>query len=230
MFDGLFKKLFGDNSQKDLNGVLPVVGFTNEAFHKLKNISDDELRGKTQEFREIINNSYLDLRNEVKELKEKAKSYALEISEKETIYEQIESIEKEENEIIESTLLEIMPEAFAVVKETSRRLAENGQLKVKANDNDIELAKKLDAVSIDGDFAIWSKKWDAAGTEVDWSMVHYDVQLMGGAALHKGKIAEMMTGEGKTLVATLPVYLNALVGKGVHLITVNDYLAKRVAK
>ena len=230
MFDGLLKKLFGDKNQKDLNELLPIVGFTNEAFHKLKNISDDELRGKTHEFREIINNSYLDLRNEVKELKEKAKSYALEISEKETIYEQIESIEKEENEIIESTLLEIMPEAFAVVKETSRRLAENGQLKVKANDNDIEVAKKLDAVSIDGDFAIWSKKWDAAGTEVDWSMVHYDVQLMGGAALHKGKIAEMMTGEGKTLVATLPVYLNALVGKGVHLITVNDYLAKRDAQ
>ena len=109
------------------------------------------------------------------------------ISDKETIYDQIESIEKQENEIIESTLLELMPEAFAVVKETSRRLAENGQLKVKANENDIELSKSLDAVSISGDFAIWSNKWDAAGTEVDWSMIHYDVQLMGGAALHKGK-------------------------------------------
>jgi len=227
MLDGILKKLFGDKNQKDLNELLPIVDSTNEAFEKIQDISDDDLRKKTQDFKDVINNACKDFKNQVQDLKEQAKSDQLNISEKEVLYEKIESIEKKENEVIEETLLEIMPSAFAVVKETSRRLAENGCLKVKANDNDINLSKKLDAVSIDGDVAVWSKKWDAAGTEVDWSMVHYDVQLMGGAALHKGKIAEMMTGEGKTLVATLPVYLNAIVGKGVHLITVNDYLAKR---
>ena len=227
MLDGILKKLFGDKNQKDLNELLPVVDSTNEAFEKIQDISDDDLRKKTQDFKDVINNACKDFKNQVQDLKEQAKSDQLNISEKEVLYEKIESIEKKENEVIEETLLEIMPSAFAVVKETSRRLAENGCLKVKANDNDINLSKKLDAVSIEGDVAVWSKKWDAAGTEVDWSMVHYDVQLMGGAALHKGKIAEMMTGEGKTLVATLPVYLNAIVGKGVHLITVNDYLAKR---
>ena len=223
MLDGILKKIFGDKNQKDLNELLPIVDLTNKAHEKLQSISDDELRNKTKEFKEIIFDRCMSFRNEIKDLKNNANSDLLNISEKEAIYEKIESIEKEENESIESTLLEIMPSAFAVVKETSRRLAENGQLKVKANDNDIDLANKLDAVSIIGEHAIWKNKWDAAGTAVDWSMIHYDVQLMGGAALHKGKIAEMMTGEGKTLVATLPVYLNALVGKGVHLITVNDY-------
>ena len=227
MLDGILKKIFGDKNQKDLNELLPIVDLTNEAYEKLHGISDDELRNKTKEFKDIISNSCKSFRDEIKDLKNNAKSDELNISEKEAIYEKIESIQKQENESIESTLLEIMPNAFAVVKETSRRLAENGQLKVIANDNDIDLANKLDAVSISGEHAIWKNKWDAAGTAVDWSMIHYDVQLMGGAALHKGKIAEMMTGEGKTLVATLPVYLNALVGKGVHLITVNDYLAKR---
>tara|TARA_Y100000768_G_scaffold258074_1_gene196246 strand:- start:3743 stop:7132 length:3390 start_codon:yes stop_codon:yes gene_type:complete len=227
MLDGILKKIFGDKNQKDLNELLPIVDLTNEAYEKLQGISDDELRNKTKEFKDIISDSCKSFRVEIKGLKNNAKSDELNISEKEAIYEKIESIEKQENESIESTLLEIMPNAFAVVKETSRRLAENGQLKVIANDNDIDLANKLDAVSISGEHAIWKNKWDAAGTAVDWSMIHYDVQLMGGAALHKGKIAEMMTGEGKTLVATLPVYLNALVGKGVHLITVNDYLAKR---
>jgi preprotein translocase subunit SecA len=151
----------------------------------------------------------------------------LNISEKEEIYNEIEKLDLKENELIEATLLEIMPQAFAVIKETSRRLAENGQLKVLANDNDKLIASKKDVVYIEGDFAVWKNNWDAAGSIIEWSMVHYDVQLMGGAALHKGKIAEMMTGEGKTLVATLPVYLNAIVGKGVHVITVNDYLARR---
>ena len=227
MLDGILKKIFGDKNQKDLNELLPIVDLTNEAHLKLQDISDDELRNKTNEFKNIIKDSCKPSRDEINNLKNKAKSNELNISEKEAIYEKIEVIENQENESIEATLLEIMPSAFAVIKETSRRLAENGQLKVKANEIDIDLSQKVDAVSIVGEDAIWKNKWDAAGTAVDWSMVHYDVQLMGGAALHKGKIAEMMTGEGKTLVATLPVYLNALVGKGVHLITVNDYLAKR---
>jgi len=229
MFDGILKKLFGDKNKKDLDELFPVVESTNQFSQKLTNLSDDELRAKTSEFKKTLENSCEAIQKEVKDLKEKANS-DLDISQKEAIYDKIDELEIQENETIESTLLEIMPDAFAVVKETARRLSENGHLKVKANENDQELSLKLDVVEIKGDHAIWKNSWDAAGTPVEWSMVHYDVQLMGGAALHKGKIAEMMTGEGKTLVATLPVYLNALVGKGVHVITVNDYLAKRDAQ
>ena len=229
MFDGILKKLFGDKNKKDLDELFPVVESTNQFSEKLINLSDDELRAKTSEFKKTLKNSCEATQKEITDLKKKANS-DLDISQKEAIYDKIDALEIQENEVIESTLLEIMPDAFAVVKETARRLSENGFLKVTANENDQDLSKKLDVVDIKGDHAIWKNSWDAAGTPVEWSMVHYDVQLMGGAALHKGKIAEMMTGEGKTLVATLPVYLNALVGKGVHVITVNDYLAKRDAQ
>ena len=229
MFDGILKKLFGDKNKKDLDELFPIVESTNQFSEKITSLSDDELRAKTSEFKKTLENSCEAIQKEIQDLKEKANS-DLDISQKEAIYEKIDALEIQENEVIESTLLEIMPDAFAVVKETARRLSENGFLKVKANENDQELSVKLDVVEIKGGYAIWKNSWDAAGTPVEWSMVHYDVQLMGGAALHKGKIAEMMTGEGKTLVATLPVYLNALVGKGVHLITVNDYLAKRDAQ
>jgi preprotein translocase subunit SecA len=229
MFDGILKKLFGDKNKKDLDELFPVIESTNQFSEKLINLNDDELRAKTSEFKKILENSCKATQKEIKDLKEKANS-DLGISQKEAIYDKIDVLEIQENEVIESTLLEIMPDAFAVVKETARRLSENGFLKVIANENDQELSKKLDVVEIKGDYAIWKNSWNAAGTLVEWSMIHYDVQLMGGAALHKGKIAEMMTGEGKTLVATLPVYLNALVGKGVHVITVNDYLAKRDAQ
>ena len=229
MFDGILKKLFGDKNKKDLDELFPVVESTNQFSQKLINLSDDELRAKTSEFKKTLENSRQVTLKEIEDLKEKANS-DLDISQKEVIYEKIDALEIQENEVIESTLLDIMPDAFAVVKETARRLTENGVLKVIANENDRELSNKLDVVDIKGDHAIWKNNWDAAGTLVQWSMIHYDVQLMGGAALHKGKIAEMMTGEGKTLVATLPVYLNALVGKGVHVITVNDYLAKRDAQ
>jgi len=143
MLDGILKKLFGDKNQKDLNELLPIVDSTNEAFEKIQDISDDDLRKKTQDFKDVINNACKDFKNQVQDLKEQAKSDQLNISEKEVLYEKIESIEKKENEVIEETLLEIMPSAFAVVKETSRRLAENGCLKVKANDNDINLSKKI---------------------------------------------------------------------------------------
>ncbi|CAI8154529.1 MAG: Protein translocase subunit SecA [Crocinitomicaceae bacterium] len=229
MFDGILKKLFGDKNKKDLDELLPVVESTNQFSEKLINLSDDELRAKTSEFKKTLENSRQATLKEIEDLKEKANS-DLDISQKEVIYDKIDALEIQENEVIESTLLDIMPDAFAVVKETARRLSENGVLKVIANENDQELSQKLDVVEIKDGHAIWKNSWDAAGTPVEWSMVHYDVQLMGGAALHKGKIAEMMTGEGKTLVATLPVYLNALVGKGVHVITVNDYLAKRDAQ
>tara|TARA_B100001093_G_scaffold122136_2_gene114881 strand:+ start:1128 stop:4517 length:3390 start_codon:yes stop_codon:yes gene_type:complete len=230
MFDGLIKKIFGDKNQKDLDELSPIVDSTNEAFLKLQNLSDDQLRAKTADFKSAIEESCSSIRKQKTEIKEKALSASLSIAEKETLYKDIEQLDLDEDELIEKTLLTIMPEAFAVIKETSRRLSENGQLKVTANENDRLIASQKDAVSIEGDYAIWSNKWDAAGTDVEWSMIHYDVQLMGASALHKGKIAEMMTGEGKTLVATLPVYLNAIVGKGVHLITVNDYLARRDAE
>ena len=227
MLDGILKKIFGDKNQKDLTELSPIVDLTNDAYQQMQNLSDDQLREKTAEFKSAIENSCISVRENKSNLKEKALSVNLSISEKEAIYSEIEKLDLKEDEVIEETLLKIMPQAFAVIKETSRRLAENGQLKVLANDNDKLIASKKEVVSIEGDHAIWKNKWDAAGSNIEWSMVHYDVQLMGGAALHKGKIAEMMTGEGKTLVATLPVYLNAIVGKGVHVITVNDYLARR---
>jgi len=227
MFEGILKKIFGDKNQNDLNTLSPVINQTEIAYKALRNISDDKLREKTSEFKQHLKNSCSEIRSEIIELKQKAAQTELSISEKESIYSDIDKLEKDEDELIEKVLLELMPSAFAVVKETSRRLAENGYLKVQANENDKLIASQKSAVKIDGEYAIWNNQWNAAGTDIDWSMIHYDVQLIGGAALHKGKIAEMMTGEGKTLVATLPVYLNAIVGKGVHLITVNDYLARR---
>ena len=230
MLDGILKKLFGDKSQKDLKELSPIIDQTAGVFSEIQQLSDDQLRDQSRIFKEEIISSYKMISDEVHELKQKASSANMSIQDKEALFEKVESLEKDENALIEEKLLELMPKAFAVVKETARRLTTNGLLKVKANDFDKILAEKSDFVKIEGDHAIWSNTWDAAGSEIQWSMVHYDVQLMGGAALHKGKIAEMMTGEGKTLVATLPVYLNALVGKGVHVVTVNDYLARRDAE
>jgi preprotein translocase subunit SecA len=167
------------------------------------------------------------LEEEVVALKEKSNSAETSVLDKEDLFERIDAISKEIDQKIEEVLKEIMPQAFAVVKETAKRWSENGQLVVTTQDFDRELAKQKDGITINGNETIWHNEWTAAGTPVKWNMVHYDVQLMGGAVLHKGNIAEMQTGEGKTLVATLPVYLNALAGKGVHLVTVNDYLAKR---
>jgi len=230
MLDGILKKLFGDKSQKDLKELSPIIDQTAGVFSEIQQLSDDQLRDQSRIFKEEIISSYKMISDEVHELKQKASSENMSIQDKEALFEKVESLEKDENALIEEKLLELMPKAFAVVKETARRLTTNGLLKVKANDFDKILAEKSDFIKIEGDQAIWSNTWDAAGSEIQWSMVHYDVQLMGGAALHKGKIAEMMTGEGKTLVATLPVYLNALVGKGVHVVTVNDYLARRDAE
>ena len=230
MLDGILKKLFGDKSQKDLKELSPIKDQTAGVYSEIQQLSDDQLRDQSRIFKEEIKSSYKMISDEVHELKQKASSANMSIQDKEALFEKVESLEKDENALIEEKLLELMPKAFAVVKETARRLTTNGLLKVKANDFDKILAEKSDFVKIEGDHAIWSNTWDAAGSEIQWSMVHYDVQLMGGAALHKGKIAEMMTGEGKTLVATLPVYLNALVGKGVHVVTVNDYLARRDAE
>ncbi len=230
MISGLLKKIFGDKSQKDIKALTPYVEKINEEFKKLANLSDDELRAKTQEFKKRIAEYTKETKSQIAELKEKTKSQTIAIHEKEELFEKIDELEKKDDELLEEVLMELLPEAFAVVKETSRRLAENKKLVVTANDNDKKLAETKEYVELEGDKAIWHNEWDASGTPVVWNMVHYDVQLMGGTVLHQGKIAEMQTGEGKTLVATLPVYLNALAGKGVHIVTVNDYLARRDAQ
>ncbi len=227
MIAGLLKRLFGDKSAKDRKEYQPTIDKTNEICQELLSLTDDELRGKTAIFQQIVREAIADLERNVRDTKVKAADASTPVHEKEDLFEKIDKLNKEIDAKIEEVLLTILPEAFAVVKETSRRWSENGQLVVTAKEFDKELARKKDGITIDGDKAIWLNQWSAAGQPVQWNMVHYDVQLMGGAVLHKGNIAEMQTGEGKTLVATLPVYLNALTGKGVHLVTVNDYLAKR---
>ncbi len=227
MIGQLLKKILGDKSVKDQKIYQPVIDQVTKIFPELANDSDDDLRARTNRFKSKIQEAIQSLETEITQLKEQASDVSLALYQKESLYEKIDTLEKSVNETIEKELEIILPEAFAVVKETARRWATNGQLVVTAQDFDKELASKKDGIVIDGEKAVWSNKWTAAGAEVEWVMVHYDVQLMGGAVLHRGNIAEMQTGEGKTLVATLPVYLNALSGKGVHMVTVNDYLAKR---
>ena len=227
MIANILKSIFGDKTTKERKEYQPFIDKSNTFFEEFKRLSDDQLRAKTAEFRNQVQSAIADLEKEISELKAKSQDDATHVDEKEHIFEKIEKLEKEINEVIESVLLEILPQAFGVIKETSRRWAENGQLTVTVQDFDRELANLKDGIEINGDKATWHNSWTAAGTPVSWNMVHYDVQLMGGAVLHRGNIAEMQTGEGKTLVATLPVYLNALAGKGVHVVTVNDYLAKR---
>tara|TARA_R110002012_G_scaffold115909_3_gene263001 strand:- start:61804 stop:63558 length:1755 start_codon:yes stop_codon:yes gene_type:complete len=221
-------KVFGTKSDRDIKELLPIVTKINESFSGLKNLSDDQLRAKTGEIKAEINahlkefdDKIVAIRLKVDELPAKA------IHEKDQLFNQIDQIEKDRNAALEVVLEKVLPVAFAVVKETARRLKENGTLIVTANDRDRELSASKPNVEIQGEKAIWHNRWIAAGTEVVWDMLHYDVQLIGGMVLHKGNIAEMATGEGKTLVSTLPAYLNALAGRGVHIVTVNDYLAKR---
>ncbi len=225
--NNIARKFFGSKSDKDIEEIQPYVEQIAEFSNQVQSISDDELRGKTNKFKQRIDEYLKSERDEIAALTAKADNPDTDIEEKEILYEQIDKIEETVTDKIEDVLLEILPEAFAVVKETARRLKEQGSLTVSATDMDRDLAANKGYVTISGDKATFPKTWLAGGTEVSWDMVHYDVQLIGGVALHKGRIAEMATGEGKTLVATLPVYLNALAGRGVHLVTVNDYLAKR---
>ena len=226
----ILKKIFGDKTEKDIKSLMPIADATNKIFEELKSLSNDGLRQRTFDLQERIKAYVADDEKKIEELKAEAEEAGNDFDKKEAIYEQIDAIEKDVNTKLEEVLLEIMPEGFAVVKETARRFTEQEKLEVTARDYDRDLAASRDSILIDGDKAYWKSSWNAAGTDVSWNMVHYNVQLMGGAALHQGKIAEMMTGEGKTLVATLPVYLNALAGKGVHVVTVNDYLARRDAQ
>ncbi|NBW59268.1 MAG: hypothetical protein EBR41_01675 [Crocinitomicaceae bacterium] len=227
MIGDLLKKIFGDKNTKDKKFYWPYVEEALAFNAQTKNLSDDELREKTRQFKDLIQQEKLSLENEISELRKEADDINTAIENKEDLFDKIDKLEKAIDEQIELSLLKILPEAFAVIKETAFRWSNNGQLLVSATDFDRELAVKKDGITIKGDQAIWHNEWSAAGTKIVWNMVHYDVQFMGGACLHKGNIAEMQTGEGKTLVATLPVYLNALAGKGVHIVTVNDYLAKR---
>ncbi|MEN5086693.1 preprotein translocase subunit SecA [Sphingobacterium sp. PCS056] len=220
-------KLFGSKSERDIKGVQPIVEKIKSEYEQLSSLTDDELRGKTADFKNRIKGYLADIDTEISTLKAEAEADDLDMSQKTAIYENVDKLSKDRDKKLEEVLMDILPEAFAVVKETSRRLTENKQLVVKATDFDREIAAQKQNVVIQGDQATWKNVWLAAGTEVTWNMVHYDVQLIGGIVLHQGKIAQMATGEGKTLVGTLPTYLNALAGNGVHIVTVNDYLARR---
>ncbi|MCB0836620.1 MAG: preprotein translocase subunit SecA [Bacteroidia bacterium] len=225
----LIKKIFPSKKDRDIKDLLPLVNAINEEYAKLKDISDDELRGKTLEFKQRIQEHTKEIRELIAETKKQAAKEA-DITQKDALYNEIDELQKQHYSQLDEIMEELVPEAFAVVKETARRFTENGSLKVVANDYDRELAETREHIEISGATAIWKNSWLAADARINWHMVHYDVQLMGGAVLHQGKIAEMATGEGKTLVATLPVYLNALAGMGVHLVTVNNYLARRDAE
>ncbi|UZJ65170.1 preprotein translocase subunit SecA [Sphingobacterium sp. KU25419] len=220
-------KLFGSKSERDIKGVQPIVEKIKSEYEQLSSLTDDELRGKTADFKNRIKGYLADIDTEISTLKAEADADDLDMSQKTALYENVDKLSKDRDKKLEEVLMDILPEAFAVVKETSRRLTENKQLVVKATDFDREIAAQKQNVVIQGDQATWKNVWLAAGTEVTWNMVHYDVQLIGGIVLHQGKIAQMATGEGKTLVGTLPTYLNALAGNGVHIVTVNDYLARR---
>jgi preprotein translocase subunit SecA len=226
---GFLSKIFGGSkSDKDVKRIQPLVTEINRIYGTYQSISHDELRNKTQEFRTRIKEHLRDVDTEIAARKSDAEAYAGDdLHGREAIYEEIDKLVKKRDEQIEEVLKEILPEAFAVVKETARRFKENPEIAVAATELDKELALEKDYIRIDGDKAIYRNSWQAAGNTVTWNMVHYDVQLIGGIVLHEGKIAEMATGEGKTLVSTLPSYLNALAGEGVHLVTVNDYLARR---
>ncbi|MFO7978164.1 MAG: preprotein translocase subunit SecA [Bacteroidales bacterium] len=224
----LFKKIFGSKADRDYREIKPLMDQVLKAYESIKGLDNDQLRAKTQEFRDRINAYLLEEQQQIDTLLGQVTgNYDIDIEEKEKIYGQIDELEKKKDEKIEKVLLEILPEAFSVVKETARRFKENETLEVTATDFDKDLSIARNNIEIQGEKAIYRNQWMAGGNMITWDMVHYDVQLIGGIHLHKGKIAEMATGEGKTLVATLPVYLNALPGKGVHVVTVNDYLARR---
>ncbi len=222
----IIKKVFGSKSERDMKQVKPILEKVLAAYKDIDKLSNDELRARTEELKKKIREREEPFEKRIAEIKEHLES-DIPVSEKEKLATESDKLVKEEDEEIEKVLNEILPEAFAIMKSTARRFAQNPVVEVTANDFDRNLSTSRDFVKIEGDKALWQNHWIAGGNEVTWDMVHYDVQIIGGIVLHQGKIAEMATGEGKTLVATLPVFLNALAGKGVHMVTVNDYLSKR---
>ena len=224
---GFFTKLFGNKAMRDNKALQPILDKTLAAYETIKTLDIDALRHKTVEFKEYVNNYIAEEEARIKELKLKAETEDLDLEKKNEIFEQVDKLEKQQLDKIEEALNNIMPEAFAVLKETAKRFKENEVVEATATDLDRELAAKFDHINIEGDKVYYDNSWIAGGNTITWDMVPYNVQILGGTVLHQGKIAEMATGEGKTLVATFPVYLNALAGRGVHVVTVNDYLAKR---
>ena len=225
-FTDVFKKIFGTKAERDLKQLQPVLQKVLAAYPEIDRLSDDQLREKSAELRKIIHDRIAADEDRIAQIKEELEK-DIPVDQKEALATESDKLVKKVDEEIEKVLDEILPVAFAVMKSTARRFKENPVVRVKATDFDRTLSATKDFVEIDGDYALWHNHWMAGGNEITWDMVHYDVQLIGGIVLHQGKIAEMATGEGKTLVATLPVFLNALAGKGVHVVTVNDYLSKR---
>ena len=224
-FNEFLSKLFGNKAKRDMKKLMPVIDAVNSVYPEIEKLSNDQLRLRTKEIQDQLQEMVRPKREEIQKLYDKIQE--TDIEKRQPIFDEIDKIEKDILEDFEKGLDDVMPEVFAIVKETAKRFAENQQLEVTATPFDIELAQTHDFVDVEGEKAIWYNKWVAGGNETVWNMIHYDVQLIGGAVLHQGKIAEMATGEGKTLVATLPVFLNALTKNGVHVVTVNDYLAKR---
>ena len=224
-FNEFISKLFGNKASRDMREIQPWVEKVKAVYPTIAAMSNDELRAATQALKEKIQNTVTAERARIAELK--ASIEETELEKREAVFNQIDKLEKEVLEKLDKALDEALPEAFAIVKDSARRFAENEEVVVTATVADRNFEANFDFVTIDGDKAIYRNHWQAGGNDTVWNMVHYDVQLFGGVVLHKGKIAEMATGEGKTLVATLPVFLNALTGNGVHVVTVNDYLAKR---
>ncbi|MBR6457176.1 MAG: preprotein translocase subunit SecA, partial [Bacteroidales bacterium] len=223
----IIKKLFGSKAERDYKAIKPILDKVLAAYKTIDTLSDDELREHSAALVRKMREVEAPFENRLAEIRHKLDE-DLPISEKVKLADESDKLVKDEDDAIEKGLNEILPEAFAIVKSTARRFAQNETITVTATDFDRDLAAEgRDFISIEGDKAIWRNHWVAGGNDLKWDMVHYDVQLVGGIALHQGKIAEMATGEGKTLVATLPVFLNALAGKGVHMVTVNDYLSKR---
>ncbi len=226
----LISSLFGNKSARDIKEITPLLNKVFEAYEKVVPLSNDELREMSAGLKQKVRDAIKDDEAEVEKLKQQAESDEVSLGDKEELYNRIDRIEKEINVKLKDVLLEILPDAFSIIKDTARRFKENEEVEVTASDFDRNLAAVRSSIDIKGDKAFWKNRWIAGGNETTWDMVHYDVQLIGGIVLHSGKIAEMATGEGKTLVATLPVFLNALSGRGVHVVTVNDYLARRDAE
>jgi len=223
----ILRRFFGSKSQRDIKEILPVLNKILETYPIIEKLTGDQLRAKTTEIKDFVQNSTREKEEHIKELKQQIESGNFEVEKIEDIYREIDTIEKESIGAIEDALIEVLPVAFSLVKETARRFKENEYIEVTATEMDKDLASQRNSVQIHGDKARFMNTWTAGGNPVTWDMVHYDEQLIGGVVLHQGKISEMATGEGKTLVATLPVFLNALAGRGVHIVTVNDYLSRR---